>query len=106
MSERETTGETRAADDVGVVRHEEEASIRSEGIEIGVVRARKDVETERVEHVVPRQVVAVHRPREGLVLHLLPDRLHVHLGQAAAGPHVGDGGDEAGQLIDGEERLS
>jgi uncharacterized protein (TIGR02271 family) len=52
-------GETGASDEVGVVRHEEEASVRREEVEVGAVRARKNVETERVEQSVPRHVERV-----------------------------------------------
>ena len=49
--------------------------------------------------------LAVHRAGEGLVLHLLLHRGHVHFEYAAVRLDVGDGGDEAGQLVAGEERL-
>ena len=40
----------------GVVRHEEELRVSTQAHEIGSVRARKHVETDRVEEVVPRQL--------------------------------------------------
>ncbi len=43
-------------DGVTVVRHEEELEVPTETYEAGSVRARKRVETERVQHVEPRAV--------------------------------------------------
>ena len=40
----------------GVVRHEEELRVSTQAQEIGSVRARKHVETDRVEEIVPRQL--------------------------------------------------
>ena len=40
----------------GVVRHEEELRVSMQAQEIGSVRARKHVETDRVEEIVPRQL--------------------------------------------------
>ena len=39
-----------------LVRHEEEASVTAEMVPVGVVRARKHVEVESVEEVVPRDI--------------------------------------------------
>ena len=40
----------------GVVRHEDELRVSTQAQEIGSVRARKHVETDRVEEIVPRQL--------------------------------------------------
>ncbi len=57
MSERETPiGEKGTPDEIGLVRHEEEAFVRAQEVEVGAVRARKAVETEHVERILPRRV--------------------------------------------------
>src|SRR5215210_2877106 len=52
----------------------------------------------------PHDVVAVHGRGEGLLLHLLADALGLHVLQTL-GTHHGAGDDEAGELVDGVERL-
>src|SRR3972149_999658 len=47
----------------------------------------------------------VHRSSECLVLHLLPHRGRVDIGDALRGTHERDGRDEAGELVDGVEGL-
>src|ERR1035441_10278511 len=44
-------------------------------------------------------VLAANAAREGFVLHLFPDRRDVDFEDAAGGFDVGDGGDEASQLV-------
>ena len=52
MSGRDITNDLQS----GVIRHEEELRVGTESHEVGVVRARKHVETERVAEVVPREI--------------------------------------------------
>src|SRR5215468_10188086 len=51
----------------------------------------------------PIHVVAIHRPRETLVLELLLHRPRLQAGDGAPGPHEGTGSDEARQLVTGIE---
>src|SRR5256885_16949364 len=50
------------------------------------------------------ELVARHLPGEALVAHLLGDRSDVDLVEAAVGPDVSDGDDEAGHLVAGVHR--
>ena len=56
MTGKRRGGGDATPDERGLVRHEEEASVRTEEVEVGAVRARKEVETEHVERILPRRV--------------------------------------------------